>query len=173
MDEEIELRPIEPGDKVTGLSLGGLEYVPLKTFLQKKAKSYQQNSYARTYGLFVNGDRIVGYVTLICGEILTETPIANADGDDQYDFKTYPSVKIARLAVDKRYRGRKLGAELVRFSVGVVKNAIMPHVGCRFVVVDSKASAVDFYERLGFTLLDTPSNRALDQPVMFLDMLKV
>jgi len=40
------------------------------------------------------------------------------------------------------------------------------HVGCRFVVVDAKQSAVKFYERLVFTLLDTTANKASDQPVM-------
>jgi len=171
-DLEIELRLIEPSDKVTGLSLGHEDFAPLKAFIQKKAKIYQENSFARTYGLFA-GSKLIGYVTLICGEILTETPQSVIPPDQVYEYKTFPAVKIARLAVDHRYRGKKLGEQLVSFSVGVVKNAIMPHVGCRFIVVDSKKSAVSFYEKVGFTLLNTPSNKALEQPVLYLDLLKV
>ncbi len=172
MDDEFDLRLIEPGDSVTGLSLGDADFQPLKSFLQKKAKVYQENSFARTYGVFVEG-KIIAYVTLICGEILTETPNDVLGENGHFEHKTFPAVKIARLAVDRRYRGRHIGEALVSFSVGVIKNAIMPHVGCRFVVVDSKKSAVAFYEKVGFTLLDTPSNKALEQPVLYLDILKV
>lgn len=172
MEEEFELRLIEPGDRVTGLSLGHADFLPLKMFLQKKAKTYQENSFARTYGIFIPSGKIIAYVTLICGEILTETPTDLLENDGQFEHKTFPAIKIARLAVDTKYRGRQLGEQLVSFSVGIVKDAIMPHVGCRFVVVDSKKSAVRFYEKVGFTLLDTPSNKALDQPVMYLDILK-
>lgn len=171
MDDEIELRLIEPGDRVAGFSVGDPEFLPLKIFLKKKAKTYQEQSFARTYGAFTKG-KIVAYSTLICGEILTEvaTDVLGAEG--QFEYKTFPAVKIARLAVDSGFRGRKLGEMMVDLSVGIVKNAIMPHVGCRFVVVDSKRSAIGFYEKAGFTLLDTESNKALEQPVLFLDLLK-
>ncbi|MBC2887291.1 GNAT family N-acetyltransferase [Brucella intermedia] len=169
---EVELRLIEPSDKVTGLSLGSEEFTPLKMFIQRKAKDYQVNSFARTYGLFGPEAKLIGYITLICGEILTKTPQDVIPPEQIYDYKTFPSVKIARLAVDRRYQGKGLGDYLVSFAIGVVKDAIAPHVGCRFVVVDSKQSAVRFYERLGFTLLDTATNRANEQPVMYLDILK-
>lgn len=171
-DIDVELKLIEPSDKLTGLSLGGEEFVPLKTFIQKKAKDYQANSFARTYGLF-HETKLIGYITLICGEILTKTPQEVIPPDQAYDYKTFPSVKIARLAVDVRYRGRGLGEQLVAFSVGVVRDAISPNVGCRFIVVDAKKSAIKFYERIGFTLLDTVANRASEQPVMYLDILKL
>ncbi|KNY10808.1 hypothetical protein AKG11_33015 [Shinella sp. SUS2] len=168
----VELKLVEPSDRVTGLSLGGEEFIPLKTFIQKKAKDYQANSFARTYGLFDEA-KIIGYITLICGEILTKTPQELIPPDQAYDYKTFPSVKIARLAVDTRYRGRGLGEQLVAFSVGIVRDAIAPNVGCRFIVVDAKKSAIKFYEKIGFTLLDTPANKASEQPVMYLDILKV
>jgi hypothetical protein len=40
-------------------------------------------------------------------------------------------------------------------------------------MVDSKKPAVPFYERCGFTLLDTAANRSRDEPVMFVDLNKV
>lgn len=54
----------------------------------------------------------------------------------------------------------------------MVKDATAPNVGCRFIVVDSKQPAVKFYERLGFTLLDTAANKASEQPMMYPDILK-
>ncbi len=48
----------------------------------------------------------------------------------------------------------------------------MPEVGRRFLIVDSKRTAVPFYESSGFTVIDSDSNKARDNPIMFLDLQK-
>lgn len=171
-DIEYDFRGLEPGDRVTGLSLGNAEFAPLKAFIQRHAKSYQAQSFARTYGFYADADKLVAYITLICGEVITESPHDVLPPEVVFSYKSFPAVKIARLAVDQRHRGLGLGQKLVEFSVGVVREAISPMIGCRFIVVDSKKSAVDFYSKLGFTFIDTGANRALTEPVMFLDLLK-
>ncbi|WP_368773611.1 GNAT family N-acetyltransferase [Mesorhizobium sp. M7A.F.Ca.MR.362.00.0.0] len=79
-------------------------------------------------------------------------------------------MKIARLAIDDRHAGKKLGLALVEFALGIAKTNICPMVGCRFAIVDSKEKSVGFYEKCGFTLLDTADNRALEHPFMYLDL---
>jgi len=172
----IVVKQIEPGDRLTGLSLGDPAFTPLKTFLGKHAQKYEAQSLARTYGAFrEDTGKIAGYITLVCGEIATE------DGDERlvqepglkYLYNHYPAVKIARLAVDKGLSGGGLGRALVNLALGQAKSVVCPAVGCRFVVVDSKRQAVRFYERCGFTMLDTAGNRSRDEPVMFVDLNKV
>ncbi|HVQ08432.1 MAG TPA: GNAT family N-acetyltransferase [Allosphingosinicella sp.] len=170
----MDVRLIRPGDRLRGLSLGDPAFTPLKIFLQKHALDYERQSLARTYGAFrVNPRKVAGYVTLVCGEVITD------DGDQclvaglKYRYKQYPAVKIARLAVDQTVQGLGLGKALVDLALGIAKREISPSVGCRFVVVDSKRNAVPFYERCGFTLLDTTANRERDEPVMFVDLNKV
>jgi len=41
------------------------------------------------------------------------------------------------------------------------------------MVVDAKKKSVPFYEKRGFTLLDTEANKKLDAPVMFIDLTKI
>jgi GNAT superfamily N-acetyltransferase len=178
-EPEIEIRQIQAGDKLTGLSLGSAQFTPLKTFLQKHAKTYHQRNLARTYGAFVPvGEarfKIVGYITLVCGEVVVdhgEAVPGVADDEVDYRYLQYPAVKIARLAVDDRVQGRGLASAFVDLALGIAKDTICPAVGCRFVVVDSKAAAVPFYERRGFTLLDTEANRRRPEPVMFVDLYK-
>jgi GNAT superfamily N-acetyltransferase len=138
----VELRPIQPGDKVTGLSLGDQRFTPLKTFLQKQAKEYSNQLLAKSYGVFQNG-KILGYITLVCGEIASEDDVGLADvGNAEYRYKHYPAVKIARLAMDRRYRGSGLGKNLVDFALGMAKRDISTIIGCRFVVVDAKRESV-------------------------------
>ncbi|MDI2103940.1 GNAT family N-acetyltransferase [Bradyrhizobium sp. Mp64] len=129
---------------------------------------------ARTYGAFsLNApNKLIAYITLVCGQIELEDPELGEDVDYRYDH--YPAVKIARLATDRRLRGQGIGEALVDFSLGLIRTQICPYVGCRFVVVDSKQTAVTFYsKKCGFTLLDTEENRNLDSPLLFLDLYKV
>jgi GNAT superfamily N-acetyltransferase len=172
----INIKQIEPGDRLTGLRLGDAEFTPLKTFLQRHAHTYEAQSLARTYGAFnAETERVVGYVTLVCGEVAIDDgddPLVNEPGL-KYLYNHYPAVKIARLAVDQRIGRMGLGQYLVNLALGRAKSVICPAVGCRFVMVDSKKGAVRFYERCGFTLLDTAANRERDEPVMFVDLNKV
>lgn len=168
---EVDVRQIQPGDRLKGLSLGHADFAALKTFLQKHAQTYETQSLARTYAAFV-GARVIGYITLVCGEVVTgddDGPLLQEEGL-KYLYNHYPAIKIARLAVDQAYRGSGLGEGLVQLAFGRAKDIICPAVGCRFVMVDSKKTAVTFYEKCGFTLLDTQANRGRDEPVMFVDL---
>ena len=174
--DDAEIRLIKPGDRLTGLSLGDQAFTPLKTFLQRHALTYERQSLARTYGVFnvAANDKVVGYITLVCGEVVLNEGDGCLVEDEglKYLYNQYPAVKIARLAVDTRYRKVGLGHLLVKLALGTAKDAICPAVGCRFVMVDSKKSAVPFYERCGFTLLDTDANKQREEPVMFVDLSK-
>jgi hypothetical protein len=52
--------------------------------------------------------KITGYMTLLCGD----ASIVEGDGVD-YKYTLYPAIKIARLAVDRRYQDLKIGSRLV------------------------------------------------------------
>ena len=61
-------------------------------------------------------------------------------------------MKIARLAVDKRYQKKKLGSIIVLIAVGLIRKEISKILACRFVTVDSYHSKVDFYKKFGFVI---------------------
>jgi GNAT superfamily N-acetyltransferase len=174
---DVEIRLIQPGDRLTGLSLGDQLYTPLKTFLQRHALTYERQSLSRTYAAFsaTQPPKVLGYITLVCGEVVTNEDDGALVQDDglKYLYNQYPAVKIARLAVDQRHRKSGLGQTLVGLALGTAIDSICPAVGCRFVMVDSKKGAVAFYERCGFTMLDTPANREREEPVMFVDLSKL
>ncbi len=151
------------------MSLGDAVFTPLKTYLRKDATPHQAASLARTYAAVEDGtDRVSAYITVICGEIEVQ---ANHDGEHlEYPYARYPAVKIARLAVDRRLRGNDLGTRLVDLALGITKEVICPSVGCRFLVVDAKEPSIEFYEKYGFTMIDTPENRGSEAPVMFIDL---
>jgi len=137
---------------------------------QKHAKTYAEQMLAKSYGVF-NRDKLVGCATLVCGQIEVDGGEPAPDvGEAHFEYKHFPAVKIARLAVDRRYRGTGLGRALVDFSLGVSRDTIASAVGCRFVVLDAKKQSVAFYEKNGFRMIDTKTNRERDEPVMFFDL---
>jgi len=167
------LRPIQPGDKVTGFSLGRAEFSPLKAFLRKDAKTYHQENIAKTFVL-VDPDeehpQVHGYITLICSEIDCSKNNASIESNK---YSKSPAVKIARLAVRSKSRGHAYGVSIVKWAIANVIENIMPYTGCRFLVVDSKKSAIGYYENIGFTLLDTKRNRESKNPILFIDLHKL
>jgi len=58
-------------------------------------------------------------------------------------------ILIARLAVDKKLHGYGVGSYLLSLAVGY---AMESPLGCRYLAVDPKDGALEFYEKIGFSL---------------------
>jgi ribosomal protein S18 acetylase RimI-like enzyme len=171
--DELIVRPLRSDDNVKALSLGLEEHRPLKTFLKKHAWDYERCSVARTHVLVgsedqAQGGRVWGYVTLTASEVATtkeNKPQSTKQWPDKY---AVPAIKLARMAIDKDLQKKGHGSSLLDFVVALVNDHVRTRVGCRLLVTDAKQSAVSFYSRHGFTMLDTPTNKERDNPVMFI-----
>lgn len=84
-----------------------------------------------------------------------------------------PALKVARLAIHAEYAGNKIGRVLMEFAIAMAADHITQNVGCRFLITDAKARSVEFYEKIGMTLLDTEDNRARREAVMFIELNKL
>lgn len=74
-----------------------------------------------------------------------------------------PVLRLARLGVDERVKGRGIGSLLLR-AVLVLAKRMADDLGCAGVVVDAKPDAVAFYEKLGFVRLDVVAGELGDRP---------
>ena len=114
--------------------------------------------------------RVWGYITLMCSEIKLGNAHALDDCETANRYHDFPAVKIARLAIDQRIRGHGYGDALVQFAISIAHQDIMPRIGCRFLMAESKADALNFYKRIGFTVLNTEKNKQRRLPVVFMDL---
>lgn len=155
---------------------------PLKSFIQNNALDFQINNVAVTYVAIVPPDpnnqqarkRVIAYVTLTCSEIDLDGAYPLEDCEAANRYKSISALKVARLATHSGYAGHNIGKTLMEFAIALAVHQIAQFVGCRFLVTDSKADSVGFYQnKLGFTLLDTEENRNREHPVMFLDLNKL
>lgn len=121
----------------------------LNNYLRVMANQQAKKDNTRTFILEdkENPQHIVGFYTL------TVTPI---------DLQALPSALqkkhssstagglIARLAIDKRYKGQRLGEWLLIEALKKLLQA-SDSVGFPVVIVDAKDGAKQFYEKYGFT----------------------
>lgn len=65
--------------------------------------------------------------------------------------RSYPAIKIGRLAVSEEYKGQGFGSKIL----GLVKQwySTENRAGCRYITVDALKSAIEFYERNHFERL--------------------
>ncbi|MBS1870815.1 MAG: GNAT family N-acetyltransferase [Actinobacteria bacterium] len=125
----------------------------LTSWLHRHALASQRADLARTYLAF-DGEQVVGYLSLTTGSVRRdEAPKRYARGMPAHPI---PTILIARLAVDRRRQGRRLGsrllAEALRLTVVASDAAAAP-----LVVVDAiDERAAAFYRKWGF--IDVPEN---------------
>ncbi len=136
----------------------------LDVFLTNLAGQQQRRNFGRTYvALAEDGLTVVGFVTVSAGQVAT----ANLPVGLKLPRYPVPVMRVGRLAVDSRHRGRGIGKELLRFALGLALDW-SAHVGIYGVAVEAKnIAARDFYLRLGFLAgRDDPLNMILPLAIL-------
>lgn len=125
----------------------------LNRWLVDHALASQKADLARTY-LVVAGNAVVAYVSLTTGSIRREAaPKRYARGMPRHPILT---ILIARLALDHRQQGQRLGRRLLAEALRLAVTA-SDTVAARLVGVDAiDDRAAAFYRRWGF--VDVPEN---------------
>lgn len=135
----------------------------LNDFLKNDALIDQRNLVNRTSLCFWK-DELTGFFSLVADTIETKNVI---DGIESYQYRKYPAIKIARLAIDSRFEKRGIGTYLVKVIMGQVIS-ICSNIGCRYLLVDSKIESTSFYEKFGFKVAE--KNKKKDFIPMYLNM---
>ncbi len=82
-------------------------------------------------------------------------------------YKSDPSVKLGRLAIDKSLKGSGLGSQLLNY----IKILFISgnKTGCRFITADAYKHAAEFYTKNGFVpLSEKPEDSQTKQ--MYFDL---
>lgn len=101
-----------------------------------------------------------------------ELKFFNCKSDDYdkvkgFPYPKYPSIKIARLAVDIEYERRYIGSFLFLAAIGAAMS-VSDIIGCRYLTVDSKTDSIDFYKKLHFKIVE--KYKKTDFQKMYIDM---
>ena len=169
--DDYQIRRLLRGERIEIFDCGDAD---LNDFIVNESHHYRNALIAVTYV----------YEHRETGEIVAYFSLANdrvslTDFDSKTEFnrfrrtrfvnekriRSYPAVKVCRLAVSNTVRGQGIGTVLLDFikSYFLVDNK----TGCRFVTVDAYPNAVPFYEQNDFQPLRN-DDEPLDMPTQLL-----
>lgn len=148
----------------------------LNDFIKNDAPLYYKTRLSTSYVLEDKdtGD-VIGYFSLAHDRIsLTDFPSNSSYNRFRKKFfaqgkmfKSYPAIKICRLATSINYRGEGIGTMIVNMIIASYQQD--NKAGCRFVTVDAYASALPFYYSLGFLPLSKEDENA-DTRLLYFDL---
>ena len=160
LDNELVILPL---DETDDLSSFNCESEELNDFLKTNAWVDQNNLVNRTRLCFCNG-YLAGFYSLAADTIETKSV---TDGMESYQYRKYPAVKIARLAIDSRFERHGIGTFLMKIILAQTVS-ICENIGCRYLLVDSKLESTGFYEKFEFKVAE--KNKKADFVPMYLNM---
>ena len=137
-------QPLLPTHRCNGFASSEPE---LDAWLIRRAYANQLSGASRTFVVVDGQQTVVGYYALAAGAVSHQnaTPSVRRNMPDPV-----PVMVLARLAVDQRAQGRKLGASLLQDAVKRCA-LVSQHAGIRAVLVHAlNDRAKQFYEHYGF-----------------------
>lgn len=160
LENELVILPLNETDDLSSFNCKSEE---LNDFLKTNAWADQNNLVNRTRLCFCS-DYLAGFYSLAADTIEAKSVI---DGIESYQYRKYPAVKIARLAIDSRFERHGIGTFLMKIILAQVIS-ICDNIGCRYLLVDSKLESIGFYEKFEFKVAE--KNKKTDFVPMYLNM---
>lgn len=95
-------------------------------------------------------DRFVGFYTIVQHAI--NVSLINSLNLGSLP-STIPCSRVVMLGVDKHYKNKKLGQMLLKHALSLTKT-VASQIGSYGLYLDADKSAIDFYKKYGFSLLE-------------------
>ncbi|MGL4670335.1 MAG: N-acetyltransferase, partial [Methanobacteriaceae archaeon] len=116
----------------------------LNDFIQNDALIQQSAKLNVTYAVIYQ-NKILAYFSILADNILFKNLGSEIEDLSEIGhYKTYPAVKIGRLAIDKKYQKLGLGNDILKQIIMNI-NFYSEKLGIRFITVDAYAYAFKFY----------------------------
>jgi GNAT superfamily N-acetyltransferase len=97
-----------------------------------------------------NANRFVGFYTIAQHMVDVSSLSALALGSLPHKI---PCSRLVMLGVDKQYKGQQLGAKLLKHALLLTQN-LTKQIGSFGMYLDADPLAINFYQKLGFKLLE-------------------
>lgn len=159
LSSEITIKPFDCDDS------------DLNQFLFNDSKDFLRELLAVTY-IIESDDQTVAYFSVMNDKISVLDGLTTSHFNRlrrplhrRKHFRSYPSVKVGRLAVHKDFQGNGLGNQILNY----LKVMFTTHnrTGCKFITVDAYAKSLRFYEKNGFKYFND-TDKSSDTRQMYL-----
>ena len=120
----------------------------INDFIKNDALAYQEKKLATTT-IFIDAGDIIGFFSAAADSLKLILPEKEEHKVKNKPLKEFPAIKIARLGRNKKYRGQKVGTNILKWAIGYILNCSQM-IAIRFVTVDAYPDKVSWYEDYGF-----------------------
>jgi predicted GNAT family N-acyltransferase len=145
----------------------------LNDFFLNSAKHFSKQLLAVTYVLESEKD-IIAFFSISNDRISLQdikNPIQWEEFQSSFPegkhLRSYPAIKIGRLAVNNKYKGKGYGKSIIDYLIDSFTTN--NKTGCRFITVDAYKQSLSFYESTHFKYL-TEKDVNKDTRLMYLDL---
>jgi GNAT superfamily N-acetyltransferase len=146
----------------------------LVDFLIDDAFDNQEKKISTTHLWFLK-NQLIGYITLLNDKINLEGNLKTYFRDKGIFYKSLPSIKIGRVAVDDGFLGKGVGSLMIEFAFSIAIR-LNRKVGCRFITLDAKRNpdkekdSIHFYKKKDFKVL---KERSKGTTPMYYDLMNI
>lgn len=121
----------------------------LNDFIRSDAFEGQRQNVTQTTCI-MHHDKVIGYYSLSSDSIPLKIKERKGVFGGYKQYPDYPSLKLARMAFDKRCHKQGLGKLMIKVILGMALDLNKEGIACRFITVDAGSQAIDFYKKNGF-----------------------
>ena len=152
--QSFKIELLNQNHDLTNFDCGDLD---LNDFIKNEALKEQNKKLNITYLITINND-IIGYFSLLTDKIeikyiKNEEIKKNILSDLKNQYKTIPSVKIGRLAIDKKYAKQGIGTLILKNIIYSLDEISKKEIGFRLITVEGYVEAYHFYTTNNFVPL--------------------
>lgn len=160
---------LDPLAKYAGFNQFDCQHHRINKFVKDSLKKQVKQGLSVAYVLLEEAegggvDRFVGFYTIASHSIplsaLTSIQLGSLP-------KIIPCIRLIMLGINMKDARQGLGSQLMNHAFDVVK-ASANSIGCYGLYLDADDGAVDFYEKLGFVLLE--GNKTPNPSPMFITL---
>lgn len=164
--EKIEFKEIEKYTKIIDLSLisqdinlldFNSEFPDYSKYIKEDASKFQGKFVSHTHLLVdTRNHNVISYITLITDSVILSPEEKDMDAIANIPFSTLPSMKIGKLAVDKKYNDKYhgIGTSMINIAIGFAFSVNQNGVGCRYLTTDADVennkTVDEFYRKCEF-----------------------
>lgn len=162
----VELSLYNPALSYLGQKQFDCGHAAISAFVHNSLKPQVKKNLSVAYVLTdaAQGNRLVGFYTIAQHMIDVSLLSTMALGSLP---RKIPCSRLVMLGVDKRYKGQQLGAQLMKHALNLTLS-VAKQIGGFGMYLDADPLAVDFYQKLGFALLE--GDKAPEPSPMFLPL---
>lgn len=147
MTSELKLVSVKEISPKSALKKFNCEVEALNEFLSRYALKNDEFGIGKTFVALDENNQITGYFTLATAQVAYQ----EIPDDFRGKLPKYPipALRIARLAVDKDFKGEGIGKWLLAQAF-IRAIHVADVTGLYFIIVDAKENSKSFYEHYGF-----------------------